>query len=222
MRTNESEIDFLEEHRNDYLVFKVEEFTNRVFTVPIDEDFVEPKYYRKVLDMLLQANEQDMVKFVFNSNGGNVDGLISLLEGVKNTQATTVGIVIGACHSCASILALHMDELYVAESALMLCHNGRTAFAGKMNDLQNYSEANIKWINRLFDSAYEGFLEEDELQRVKTGLELYLDSEQIQERFERKREHIEAKMQALLEQEELEQQELEEKPKKRTKKKSTK
>ena len=60
------------------------------YTVPIDKGIMEPSYYRGIVNMLSNANEQDIVIFKINSPGGRMDGLLSLLDAIDTTDAMTI------------------------------------------------------------------------------------------------------------------------------------
>ena len=190
------------------------------FKVNIDEPVVEPRYYREVFHMLLEAGENDIVSFFINSPGGNKNGLLTLLEGIKLTQATTKAVIVGEAHSAASILALHCDELYVSDSATMLCHHVRYGVQGKDADILAHALHTSQTSSDLIKDTYKDFLSDAEIQDILSGKELWLTAEEIKERAV-KRDIIEAEREV----QELEQEaetEVETKPtKQRAKKKNT-
>lgn len=160
-----------------------ETVTSTQYTVPIDENFVEPFYYRGVVNMLLQANEQDIVIFKINSKGGMMDGLVSLLDAIDNTQAMTIADIVGSCHSAASILALNCDQCVVGRYAEMLCHEPRYGVGGKGSDNLSRIQHIRKISDKLIYESYDGFLSEEEITSVLNGKEFFLDSDEIIERL---------------------------------------
>ena len=86
------------------------------YTVTIDEPFVSPSYYRGVVSMLMGASEDDTVIFLINFPGGQLNGLLALVEGVKMTDATTIAVLVGECASAASMFALHCDTIFVSDN----------------------------------------------------------------------------------------------------------
>lgn len=59
----------------------------------------------------------------------------------------------------------------------------RTGFGGKIADLEAFTNFSRKTSNKLIQETYKYFLSPEELQDVIHGKELWLDSEQIQERL---------------------------------------
>lgn len=162
------------------------------FTVNLDENIVEAKYYRGVVSMLMEATEDDTVVFLINSPGGRYNGLVALLEALKMSDATTCAVIVGECHSAASIFALHCDQVYVSDNAEMLCHNVAYAIGGKGSDILSHVQHMSKISEKLLRSTYKHFLSDKEVEEMLSGREIYLDSDEIKQRLDRKAEAMEA------------------------------
>ena len=156
------------------------------YTVTIDEAFTEPSYYRGVVSMLMGASEEDTVIFLINSPGGRLSGLLTLLEGINMTEATTLAVLVGECSSAASMFALHCDQVFVSENATMLCHNVSYGTNGKGSDVLAHVNHVAKTSEKLLRSTYLNFLSEKEILELLNGQEIYLDSDEIKARLEQK------------------------------------
>ena len=156
------------------------------YTVTIDEAFTEPSYYRGVVSMLMGASEEDTVIFLINSPGGRLSGLLTLLEGINMTDATTLAVLVGECASAASMFALHCDQVFVSENATMLCHNVSYGTNGKGSDVLAHVNHVAKTSEKLLRSTYLNFLSEKEILELLNGQEIYLDSDEIKARLEQK------------------------------------
>ncbi len=156
------------------------------YTVTIDEAFTEPSYYRGVVSMLMGASEEDTVIFLINSPGGRLSGLLTLLEGINMTDATTLAVLVGECASAASMFALHCDQVFVSENATMLCHNVSYGTNGKGSDVLAHVNHVAKTSEKLLRSTYLNFLSEKEVLELLNGQEIYLDSDEIKARLEQK------------------------------------
>lgn len=159
------------------------------YTVPLDEDIIQPSYYRAVVQALEDANEGDTFIFKVASRGGALAGLQVLLEGIKNTQAHTVAMLVGQCASAASIFTLHCDTVIVTDSADMLAHFVSYTTGGKGADIVSHVAHVAKTSEKLIRSTYEHFLSESEINAIIDGKEMYLDADEIRERLS-KREDI--------------------------------
>lgn len=193
------------------LGYFVKQRVSSQYTIPIDESFTVPSYYRNVFNVLLDAGEDDTVIFMFNSPGGMLSGLLTLLEGIKMTEATTMAVLVGECSSAASILALHCDTVFVSESAAMLCHDITYGTGGKGSDILSHVQHVSKTSEKLLRKTYEHFLNPKEIDEMLNGKQIYLDSDEIKERLDNKAKLIEAQEQAEAE-----------KPAKKPRKKATK
>ena len=162
------------------------------YSVPIDGSFREPAFYRGVINMLMNASEHDTVAFMINSPGGSLSGLLSLLEGIKMTNANTVALVVGAASSAASMFALHCDEVYVGDNATFLCHNISYGTGGKGSDVLAHVQHTSSSASKLLRKTYKNFLSEIEIADMINGKEIYMEAEEIVERLQQREELIEA------------------------------
>jgi len=164
------------------------------YTVTIDEAFTEPSYYRGVVSMLMGASEEDTVIFLINSPGGRLSGLLTLLEGINMTDATTLAVLVGECSSAASMFALHCDTVFVSDNATMLCHNISYGTGGKGSDILSHVQHVSKTSEKLLRKTYENFLTPKEIDEMINGREIYLDSDEIKERLDNKSKILEGQM----------------------------
>ena len=181
---NDSDDDFTLAMKSEPLGYTVKSQQLNNFTVHITGDIRDAEYYTKIFDLFLDAGENDIINLFIASNGGDLDGLNALLEGIRLTEAHVCAILIGPAHSAASILALNCHDIVVTSSATMLTHNIRTGFGGKIADLEAFTNFSRKISNKLIKDTYEAFLNPTELQEVLHGKELWLDAEQIRERLQ--------------------------------------
>lgn len=152
----------------------------------IDEDVVEPVYYRDVVEEMEHLGELDTVQIRINSGGGSLSGLVSLLEAIRHTDASVMAVITGNCHSAASILALSCDQVMVSPFATMMVHNVSYGVAGKDADILGHVVHISDYSQKLVNQIYSGFLTEKEIQEVIDGKEFWFQADEIQERLERK------------------------------------
>jgi ATP-dependent protease ClpP protease subunit len=158
--------------------------------VPIDQQINEPSYYRSVVERMDQLSEGDEIVFRINSEGGRLDGLLSLLDAIDTTEATTIAHIQGECHSAASILALNCDNVYVSPYASMLVHFVSFGYAGKGMDVAHMVSHTLEQSNRLIVPTYKGFCTDEEIDEIIKGKQLWLGAEEIQRRLQLKLEYL--------------------------------
>jgi ATP-dependent protease ClpP protease subunit len=155
-------------------------------TVPIDEAVREPQYYRQVVQAIGSLGEDDVVRFMINTPGGDVQGLTALLAAKDSTDALSIACIEGWCHSAGSFLALNCDSVQVSPYATMLCHYVSYGSVGKAADIRSHVKHTDDVCEKLFRDTYKHFLTEDEIQQCINGLELWLNADEINRRLEHK------------------------------------
>lgn len=177
-----------------YLPFARNSVVFNQIIVNIDEPFKEPSYYRMVAHELSNLSEDDEVRINFNSPGGNAWGLITLLNAIKTTDATVIGVIEGECHSAASILALHCQNVIVLPYSTMMIHACSYGTVGKDSDIVAHVKHSTEWNKNLIESTYEGFLSAVEIKEVLAGREIWLNAEEMHQRFEARAKFLEKKL----------------------------
>lgn len=167
--------------QNEYI--SVNERTARHFDVFLDSNIEEPSEYRELLSVLFNATDDDTVNIFINSNGGHLDTALAIVEGLKSTSAHVTAVIIGACHSAASIISLHCHEIAILDSAYMMVHTASYGTAGNTGNVKAHTEFTTKQVEKLLNDTYEGFLSSAELNQVKIGAELWFDADEIRARM---------------------------------------
>lgn len=170
------------------------ENTYRHYDVFLDDDIEEPSRYRELLAVLFNASEDDTINLVLNSNGGSLDSALAIVEGLKTTHAKVTAVLIGACHSAASIISMYCHQVVVLDSAYSMVHTASFGSAGNTNNVKAHTEFTVRQVEKLLNDTYEGFLTKDELAKVKTGVELWFDAEDIRKRMESRIKFLQAKI----------------------------
>ena len=173
---------------------KQEMYVHQVF---LDEDIGPPSKYRDLISMLYSSSEMDTFNLLINSGGGEAAAAGSIIEAINCTEAHVRAVLLGDCHSAASMIALNCDEVIVLESSTMMIHTCTFGTAGNTHLVKGHVDFSAKIINNLLDRTYEGFLTNDELETVKKGQEIWLDCNDIEKRLESRFEYQKDKMKQI-------------------------
>ena len=158
----------------------------------LDEYIEGPKYYRGVFDKVISLNEEDQVIYFVSSKGGRMDGLITLIEANRQCNAEILCVIIGECHSAASMFALTCSNISVSPSATMMVHYVSFGTGGKASDIRANVNHTLEFTEEYFREVYEGFLTEDEIDIcINTGKELWFKSDEIIDRLESRQKYLE-------------------------------
>jgi len=172
------------EIKSEFLSYSTRTIPLTQMKVSLDEPFNEPKYYRNIIEAMDGLTENDQVEFKINSPGGRLDGLLGLLEAVRNTDADVVAHITGECHSAASIFALSCPSVSVSPYASMLIHSVRYGVGGKDADIISNVMHTSEFCRDLFLNTYRFFLTDKEIDECLQGKEFWLKSADIERRLE--------------------------------------
>ena len=139
--------------------------------------------YVDVFDCLMQAGEGDVVAVHINSPGGDLDTALQLIDAIESTPATTVAFLEGQACSAGSMIAMACENVEVSEYAYMMIHTFNQGISGKFSDIQSSTEFHRRWWKEVFEKLYADFCTPEEIERVLAGHELWLDADEILERF---------------------------------------
>lgn len=162
----------------------------------LDEEIGEPSYYRNLLQVLLSANDNDVIELWINSSGGDLSSAEAIMSAISSTEATVVAIVNGKAYSAASMIMLACHEIVIMPTASVMCHEASWVSAGKGSDQKAYTEFSTKKIDKLIEDVYEGFLSASEIHSVKNGKEIWLVADEVNERLSKRSDYFQAKWEA--------------------------
>ena len=186
----------LQAKSNDQYINSIEKTVHH-HDVFLDGDIQEPSNYRELLALLFNAGEEDSINIFINSPGGHLDTALAVVEGLKSTQAHVTAVLIGECHSAASIISMYCHEVAVLDNAYSMIHTASFGAAGSTGNVKAHTEFRVKQVDKLLSDTYEGFLNKEELHRVKQGVELWFDSDEIRKRMESRVKFLQTKMKKL-------------------------
>lgn len=181
---------------NDQYINSIEKTVHH-HDVFLDGDITAPENYRELLALLFNAGEEDSVNIFINSNGGHLDTALAVVEGLKATSAHVTAVLIGACHSAASIISMYCHEVAVLDNAYSMVHTASFGAAGSTGNVKAHTEFTVRQVEKLLNDTYDGFLTKEELAKVKSGVELWFDSDEIRKRMESRVKFLQKKLKKL-------------------------
>lgn len=178
------------EHREQFCAYEKRTMHAHKVTVHLDGPILSARHYRMVASEAADLSENDELEFRISSPGGDMNGLIALLDVINTTEANVTAVIAGESHSAASMLAVSCPNVVVSPYATMLVHNASLgAGRAKAYDLKQYVDHTTEFCNNLFRDVYTGFLSEDEVEEVIQGKELWMGADEISERLEQMMEY---------------------------------
>jgi ATP-dependent protease ClpP protease subunit len=184
MKTSNNALGMLLKDRSDSNYINTLKFERSHHDIFLDDDIEEPSNYRELISLLFNASDDDSFNIFINSGGGHLTTALAIIEGLKNTQATVHAVLVGECHSAASLITMYCHEVVVLDSAHMMIHTASYGTAGNTGNVKAYTDFTTKQVESLLHSSYEGFLSKDEIIKIKLGVELWFSAEDIRSRME--------------------------------------
>ena len=155
----------------------------KTYDVYLDDEIEDPSHYRELISLLMNASETDQINLYINSPGGNLDSATSIITAIQCCAGEVTAYLMGACHSAASIITMYCTQVHVFNSAYMMAHTASFGSVGNTSTIKAHTDFTVSQVEKLLDDAYEGFLTKDELAKVKNGVEVWFDNEQIVSRL---------------------------------------
>ena len=140
------------------------------------------------IEAIRSAGPQDILEInVAGNPGGSADCIMTIINALIETPAHTICILSGTNSSAATMIPLVCSEVVVTPYTAMMCHSVSGGSYGTMANQERSAVFFSKMYSEFMADIYEDFLSTEEIQDLKNGLEIYLNSENIQERLERRK-----------------------------------
>lgn len=155
----------------------------QLHTLYISGEIESPDEYNDVFELIRNANPTDVIKIHINSPGGDLFTAIQFMRVLKESQATVITSVEGACMSAATLIFLSAEQFEISDHSVFMFHNYSTIMMGKGGELYDNILHDRKWSENLLRTEYEGFLTEDEIQSILNNKDIWLDADEAMERL---------------------------------------
>ena len=156
----------------------------KVVTVFLNDEIYEPGAYNE-LCYTLENTVADKVRLYMNNGGGQLDSMLSIIASMERCGCEITGVLSGTVASAATMIALKCDKLEVADHTSWLTHYYSGGTGGKGNEIKAKHDFESIEIPKLFKQIHKDFLTSSEITRVIDGKDIWLNKDQILERFAR-------------------------------------
>lgn len=190
---HEDEVDFKEYKTEIYY-----DESKRLFTAYITDEITAPSDYTNVFNMFAQAKEDETIEVLFCTPGGRKDTLDLLRAAAERTEAFTKAIL-GDVASAGTIIPLAFDDLEALPNTEFMIHNYSGSAWGKHHELMAQADFMKREMPECFRRYYKDFLNSDELEYVIAGNDIYLNADEVNERWQNVMRVREAELDEILE-----------------------
>lgn len=158
----------------------------QIYEFYICGEIEEPECYIDMYDSIRHARHTDVVKIYLNSSGGNLYSAIQFLRVLAESEAEVIVSIEGAAMSAATLIFLAADSVEITPNSSIMIHNYSSGTIGKGNEMHSQIQHERKWSETLFNQVYEDFLSKEEICAVLDGKDIWMDSEEVMVRLQRR------------------------------------
>ncbi|MBQ0114062.1 MAG: hypothetical protein KBT03_13110 [Bacteroidales bacterium] len=142
--------------------------------------------YNNFITFCRNLSPYDIVNLHISCSGGRASTASIICQAIEDSQANFIAHLNSYCWSASTVVALACDAWVVGDLVEFGIHTvqGGTGFT-ELPKIQYRAKALVEFNDRLFDKYYaKGFLTDEEIVRVKDGLELTFFKEELENRLQ--------------------------------------
>lgn len=175
----------------------------KITNVYLSKEIGPPCEYVDLISRLRQAQPTDVIYLHLNTPGGYVDTGVQIINAMRDCQGRVVTVLDGTVCSMGSLIFLAADEYIVHDNCRLMFHNYSGGMYGKGNEQIAQLESTVEWFTTLFYQICFPFLDEEELNNIVHGQDLWMNSEEIKKRLNKVVKYMESEQKRLEAEEEL-------------------
>lgn len=153
-----------------------------VVTTYLMEEIYEPSVYNELCYTLENTAAKEF-RLIMNNGGGDMYAMLFIINSIKKCKAEVTAVISGNVSSAVTMITLACDKIEVAEHTSWLTHYYSGGTTGKGNEIKAKQEFDNVEMPRMFKELHKGFLTDEECERVIDAKDIWLNKEQIEERF---------------------------------------
>jgi ATP-dependent protease ClpP protease subunit len=143
----------------------------------------EASEYVDWFNKIRHAGVNDVIRLYINSCGGDLFTAIQFMRVLRETNATIVVSVEGACMSAATLLFLMADDYEISPHSIFMFHNYSGGAFGKGGEMIDQLVHERKWSLNLFTEAYKDFLTSSEITSMMDNKDIWMDAAEVVNRL---------------------------------------
>lgn len=155
----------------------------------INDVIAEPDDYIDLIDALYQGQPNQTIYIHLNTPGGSLGIAMQIINAIRASEATVVGIADGQVASAGSLLLFACPNIGVQPLSYVMMHDGSEGVGGKINENLKQAQFSDKLLRKICHDVYGPFFSKKEIDAVLEGKDLYLTSDEIEERIVKAKEN---------------------------------
>ena len=147
-------------------------------------EIVNPIEYNELCHLLRNATSKEVIRLHINTPGGRLDSATMIIDAIAASDAYVIGVLSGSVASAGTMIALACDELECSSYLEFMIHYFSGGTGGKGNEIKAHSNFIDKHMPMIFKKMYAGFLTNKEIEDMIEGKDIWLNGDEVLERFE--------------------------------------
>ena len=153
------------------------------YEIYIYDDIGSPSEYIEEIALLGDLESGDDVYIRLATGGGRIDGAIALIHALLYCKAKTIAVADSDVGSAGTLLFFACGEMHIKPFSTMMFHVASSMIGGKISESAKQISSTLKLVEKLMRNLYIPYLTDDEVDGLMSGIDLYLDSDEVQERL---------------------------------------
>lgn len=169
---------------------------NTAYKVHINEDFKDVRQFEDIVQVLDSARQGDVVEMLLSTSGGALHAILPILAAMERTQALTVVHAVSDVASAGTFFLMKADEVYINPYVTIMFHQVQFGSAGAGSSVEAHVAHTLKASKAIIHDMYKDFFTEKEIEAMLSGKDFYMDKEEFDTRYEKRREIREKEMES--------------------------
>lgn len=190
---------------SDLAIFELPRDATRIWDLPVpivvDKDtnttsvyitnaIEEPQLYNELCYLLAKAVVGETFRIYINTPGGIIDSAFMIANAIKDSKAHVIGHLSGTVASAGTVISMACDDLEVTPHLSFMIHNYSGGMQGKGHEMKARQKFTDDHLSEAFSYFYKGFLTDEEMEKVIEGTDLWMGTEEVQDRWEDRVKHV--------------------------------
>lgn len=157
-----------------------------------------PAQFSQIISALSLMEEQDQFILHLQSGGGSLDATDALIHAMRKCKGSFHCIATGNCSSAATFILLEADSYELSDGFNSTLHCGSLGSGGAFNEWKQQTKFYNKFMPETLRKYYAGFLTEKEIEDMLNGIDIILNAEEWQDRYELRNEYYKSEVEKII------------------------
>jgi ATP-dependent protease ClpP protease subunit len=141
--------------------------------------------YVDLIDTLYQGKPNENIYIHLCTPGGRLDITMQILNAIKHSESTVVGIADGPVASAGSVLLFGCPNISIMPYSYVMLHDGSEGLGGKANENIKQALFTQAILKKIYMDVYIPFFSEEEVNAILEGKDMWVSAEEMMQRVQK-------------------------------------